>query len=768
MPDLATWRRRHESLLRARRWRGVLWIAGDIECAVAKALQWIETGDWLAPLWVGQRPQSLESAIPSLAHARVRSRLGAEHDLVVFDVVGSGNGFDPDAFGAVSGTVVAGGWLVLLTPAHWLQPEPGAWRADADYRRLAHWPHEIDTLDARYLARLARHLRGFSALSRWSAGGTERPIAPVLPTLSEPAESTPGAVDPDCLTADQADAVARLVRLRRRRPLVLVADRGRGKSAALGIAAARRLQQGLGGGESRLWVTSPSPASVESLFERLAALLPAGSREENRFDITLGRRACRVEWLPPEAVLPALDSGEVDPRSPPTLWVDEAASIPTARLALWLRRFPRLAFATTVHGYEGTGRGFEVRLRERLDRWTPDWRRLHLNTPVRWNAGDPLETLTRRLLCLDADITEPTRVEAALEEAAVDYAWLDRAALAEDDTWLTQVFGLLVQAHYRTAPSDLRQLLDGPDLRLLAARVDGIVIGLCAVQQEGGFGSDLADAIHLGRRRPRGHLLAQSLATHGGFVEAARARWWRVMRIAVHPAARRRGIGAALVERVASAAREHAVERLGASFGAEPALVRFWREQGFHSLRIGLTREPASGEPALMMGRGLTPNARRMIAEMADVFERLLPDLLAGELGDIEPTTAAVLLHEGAIPEIPDEIAVRLAWFAGGGGELALVRPWLRQAWLAWWRSRPLEDLSDIGEPTAVTGAGELDDIANIVVMVATLFQYRDAPLSNAGRHERQAASRSLATALHDWARAQADAPHMVKPQPDE
>lgn len=761
MSDLAVWLREHMALLQTRRWRGVLWIADDVEAAIAKARHWIEAGQWQAPLGIGPTGSGVLGAIPQLAASKARGQLGSEHDLVVFDAVSADVGFDPDAFGAISGTVRAGGWLLLLTPKHWQQSADLEWLADADYRRLAHWPHAPESLSARYLARLSARLRQFDRLALWPSGA-------VLPThsLSNSAQNTaePSAAiavdDPDCLTPDQAEVVARLTRMRRRRPVVVIADRGRGKSAALGIAATRRLRQG----ETRLWVTASTATAVEALFERLAALLPEGQREANGFEVVVDGRECRVEWLPPDRVIPALAAADIDARSPPTLLVDEAASIPAARLVSWLQRFPRIAFATTVHGYEGTGRGFEVRLRESLDRLTPDWKRLTLQTPIRWGEGDPLEALTRDLLCLDAEIAEPELVSAAMTPGAatsndrISYVWLDRAALAADETLLNQVFGLLVQAHYRTSPSDLRQLLDGPDIHLLAACAgenagSTHVVGICVVQQEGGFDPALAAQIHVGQRRPRGHLLAQSLATHGGYVDAATARWWRIMRVAVHPTIRRRGVGSAMVEQVAAAARSRNLDRLGVSFGAEPSLIRFWRQQGFHTLRVGLTREASSGEPAQMVGRGLTPEADRAIARMRDDFVRWLPDLLASELREIEPLVVAAWLHEGGAPALPDDLPARLAWFHQGGGELALIRPWLRLAWLDWWRHQPVSVVPETLEPgiTEPTTHEELTSSASIAVAVAALFQYDDTALSPKGRRERVAAARRQAATLAAW-----------------
>ncbi|WP_239495383.1 tRNA(Met) cytidine acetyltransferase TmcA [Salinicola halophilus] len=770
---LADWLPAWRTELAARRRRGIVWIAADDPLPRAQAL--MAASDWASPLWIGAVSQAPTQSITCLAPGRARSRLGQEHDLVVFDATGQ-SGFDPDAFGAISGTLVAGGCLVLLTPAAWAAPSAGDWLGDADYRRLAHWPLEAGEIEARYLARLARRLGAFEALVTWPADAA-RPSLPAPPgaewaSAGSDREDAPSHADiddvddADCLSADQAAAVGRLTRLRRRRPLVLIADRGRGKSAALGIAAARRLMAG----ERRLWIAASSEAAVAPLFERLGALLPTGQRVPGGFTLTLKgteshERECRIEWLAPERVASALDDPDIDRRSPPTLFVDEAASIPAARLADWLVRFPRIAFATTVHGYEGTGRGFEVRLRDTLDRLTPDWRRLRLTTPIRWAADDPLERLTRELLCLDAEIDESPFAGAESRELDgltlnwLTLDWLDRTALAHDEAALREAFGLLVQAHYRTTPADLRQLLDGPGVRLLAARCEGRLAGLCVVQAEGGFDAALAGAIQRGERRPRGHLLAQSLAMHAGHAEAATRRWWRIMRIAVHPGCRRRGIGQTLIEAVADAAVGQGIDHLGVSFGAEPGLMRFWRDRGFTSLRAGLTREAASGEPALMMGRGLAPQAVAEIATWAADFQTLLADLLAGELNDIEPEVAAGWLHEGQRPAWPAALTARLEAFAAGGGELALIRPWLRQAWLCWWRQQPITALPDgLGAPTPAAGStDEPFERVPAAAAVAALFQHRDMALGPgdgaAGRRDRQAAARSLAHGLLAWQR---------------
>ncbi|HSP56819.1 MAG TPA: GNAT family N-acetyltransferase [Halomonas sp.] len=631
VPDPLTPLREARKRLISQRWRGLVWLTGEAGACRDQALALWQAWPWQAPLWLSAEvPDAIDPGCWRASN-QARTRLGGEQDLVVVDAVSAHSGFDPEAFGAVAGTLQAGGLLVLMTPPDW------GVRPDADYWRLAEHPWRVDQLSARYLTRLARLLRADPTVIQWPAGQAPGPCR----LLEEASSSLPDpADDRDCLSADQAGAVRRLTRLRRRRPLVLTADRGRGKTAALGIACARLLAAG----ESRLLVTAPRPSAVEGLFERLAALCPDGHRE----GLTFRQDGRMVLFMAPDALTTLARCGEAGGAGS-VLLVDEAAAIPAALLGEWLEAFPRIAFATTVHGYEGSGRGFALRFRDHLERRTPDWQACTLSQPIRWAAGDPLEALVTRLLMLDA---EPG--EALPGRCPLEWQCWSRDALAIDEASLRLLFGLLVQAHYRTTPADLRRLLDGPGVRLTglapcqsldpAVNPQAVVV----TSDEGGFEPSLAERVARGERRPRGHLLAQSLAAHAGSREALEARLRRVVRIAVHPGRRGEGLGRRLIEAEHAQARADGRDLLGASFGAEPGLIAFWQALGFRAVRLGLSRETATGEHALMMVSPLSERGERLSDTLRARFHRQLPGLLAFELADLAPDVAAALLAEGA------------------------------------------------------------------------------------------------------------------------
>ncbi|MDR5873696.1 GNAT family N-acetyltransferase [Halomonas sp. CUBES01] len=609
--------------LARRRWRQLVWLQGDAERCREMAVGLWQARSWSSPLWIGDHAP----VAASLKAGRATTRLGSEHQLVVVDAHEGAGGFNPDALGAVGGTLAAGGLLVLITPEQWgAQPDP-------DYARIADYPREWAALSAHYLARLARQLKASTEVIHWTPEALPRlgrlPATPAAPENPR---------DDACLTLDQAVAVSALVGLKRRRPLVITADRGRGKSAAMGIACMRLLR----GKTSRVIVTAPRLAAVESLFERAASLCPEGQRSAaDRFVLDGGQE---LRFVTPDALSEHVAAGTLGGDGS-YLMVDEAAALPAPLLAQWLTAFPRIAFATTVHGYEGSGRGFALRFRGVLDAQTPDWKALTLTGPVRWQAGDPLEATLDQLLLLHAPLS-PAQDDLAAHCAS--HA-VSREALARDETALGKLFGLLVQSHYRTTPSDLRQLLDGPDMQLRVSGSPKRPQAVLVTCDEGGFTLELAHQVARGERRPQGHLMAQSLAAHGGCREALTARWRRVVRIASHPGRRRQGVGSRLLSDDQAQAAAEGIMLYGATFGAEAGLLRFWRAQGFVVVRLGVTREASSGEFAVMVAKALTPSGARVLGALHERFVAALPGLLAFELASLPAAVVSLLIHE--LPE---------------------------------------------------------------------------------------------------------------------
>lgn len=608
----------------------------------------------LSPVWLGD-----EASAPDVLALRAAfGLLGCDLDLLVYDAHG---GFDPDAFGAATGAIQGGGLLVLLTPplATWpALPDPQA-------ERIAVWPHAPESLSGHFLARLVRVLEQDPNLLRIEqdaagilpirvaseTGGEKRPsmsdnTARTRPTerpvSSEPVprdSSDPGSVS----TPDQRRAVELILKTahgRARRPLVLSAHRGRGKSAALGLAAGRLLLEG----GRRILVTAPARASVDTLYRHAQGVLTQAMHAVNESPPLLDELAFRspaelVEMRPPADLL----------------LIDEAAGIPAPLLDAMLAQYGRIVFATTVHGYEGTGRGFDIRFRATLDRTTPDWRALTLEQPIRWASDDPLESLTFRALLLDA-APAPDSASAVVEPAQCACERIEQSALAQDETTLHELFGLLVLAHYQTRPMDLRMLLDGTNVRILALRHQGHLVATLLAAEEGSIGdSELREAIYLGRRRPRGHLLPQTLSAHAGLFQATAHRYVRVIRIAVHPAARGRGLGRMLLTALGQDARADGFDLVGASFGATPELLAFWGACGHVPVQIGASRNAVSGEHAVVVLAASSRVGARFLDSAQQRLQSRLTILLAGPLRALDPALAVALIAQ--LPDGSDEDA---------------------------------------------------------------------------------------------------------------
>lgn len=535
--------------------------------------------------------------------------LGRGFDAVVVDLRAV---VDADALGRAEGLVRGGGALVLVLPS-----SP---RGDPS---LAVHPFAPSDVGTRFAARLTR------ALASSEADDVVR--APSTP-LRVAERAALGTAEQAALVRELGDALGATV------PVMfsLVADRGRGKSAALGLALTRALEHG----PLRI---AAAAASAEGLGEVL------------RF-----APAAALTVLEPMA-LAAADVGAFD-----VIVIDEAAQLAVPLLVRIAERHrsARIAFATTCRGYEGTGRGYVLRFVE----WArssgrPLYERT-LTAPIRFAAGDPLERFVRRLLLLDA---EPAPVEgsarassdgAALESAALAplarigllHEQVSQDRLAEDEMLLRGAFGLLVHAHYRTTPGDLARLLDAPNLALHVLREEGRVVGSSLVAREGGFSLAHAEALARGQARIRGHALSDTLITHCQRPDAGVLSMLRSVRIATHPELRRRGLARQLVESIHAA---HTVDLFGTVFGATPDLVRFRRRLGYELCRVGISRGARSGEPSVVMIRPVSAASQALVRDLRDELARELPiqlELLAVD-GELELTAELAQALSLDLPE---------------------------------------------------------------------------------------------------------------------
>jgi tRNA(Met) cytidine acetyltransferase len=597
-------------------------LAGKVEDCRQHARQIVNALAVNDSLWIGD---GAPSGVATLGNSQALQRLGGELDLLIYDAF---SGFDPDAFGALAGTLRGGALLLLLTPSLEIWPS----YMDPEHTRIAIHGYSADNVGGGFLQRLTAILQSDPYVVRQDDGEW---VAEMVAKGSDTLPSLEAATE--CLTPDQqqaVEAIERVVHGHRRRPLVLSSDRGRGKSSALGIAAARLMREST----RTILVTAPRRSAADALFHQALRLLPEAELKQGNLHYC----GSLLTYTAPDHLLGTSQAADL-------LLVDEAAAIPTNLLEGLLEHYPRLVFATTVHGYEGTGRGFALRFRAYLDQRTPQWREIELRTPIRWAKDDPLEPLVFRMLGLDAS---PVQDEsAATVDETVETLMPDANWLLQHEPLLQQLFGLLVLAHYRTTPLDLRLLLDAPNLKTLLLCHRGSVVGAALLSVEGEFDTHLAQDIWAGRRRPKGHLLAQSLAAHVGLVSAPCLKGLRVVRIAIHPAAQGRGWGSYLLKRIEAWALEQGFDYLGTSFGASEALFGFWLRNGLRPVRLGLRTSTSSGDYSLLMIAPLSHQGEVMARQADSRFASQLPAILGDPMRDLSPSLAARLLAASAVSD---------------------------------------------------------------------------------------------------------------------
>ena len=529
-------------------------------------------GDWL---WISPQPDAENHCSPSA----LQTLLGREFRHAVFD---ARQGFDAAAFAALSGTLKAGSWLVLLLPV-WDEWEN---QPDADSLRWSDCPDPIAT--PHFVQHFKRVLTANNDAILWRQN---QPFSLAHFTPRTDWHPATGAPQPE-----QQQLLQQLLTMP---PGVaaVTAARGRGKSALAGQLISRIAGSAI--------VTAPAKAATDVLAQF------AGEK---------------FRFIAPDALLASDEQAD-------WLVVDEAAAIPAPLLHQLVSRFPRTLLTTTVQGYEGTGRGFLLKFCARF----PHLHRFELQQPIRWAQGCPLEKMVSEALVFDDENFTHTPQGNIVISAFEQTLWR-----SEPQTPL-KVYQLLSGAHYRTSPLDLRRMMDEPGQHFLQAAGEKAIAGALWLVDEGGLSQELSQAVWAGFRRPRGNLVAQSLAAHGSNPLAATLRGRRVSRIAVHPARQREGTGQQLIAGALQYTQD--LDYLSVSFGYTGELWRFWQRCGFVLVRMGNHREASSGCYTAM---ALLPmsDAGKQLAEGEHYRLRRDAQALAkwnGETLPVDPLNDAVL-----------------------------------------------------------------------------------------------------------------------------
>lgn len=304
----------------------------------------------------------------------IHERLGEEHDLVVIDAF---EGLQANTLAAAAEMVVGGGVLVLVADDWSRFSAPGSeGRFHARLRRLVE-EMSVNRLIIDLEKDVVLQSRVERGPERWWGGVEARGLPGWLSRLLCCEEQARVVEEAEKLVSEYEAGV-----------LLVTGDRGRGKSAAVGLAIAHLVARRRIGD---VVVTSLSPHNAQTLFQWLARGLKAARIRFKAWGPGREYHGVKGAWFR----IRFLEAWRAEPA--PLVVVEEAAAVGPARVRRLAGRTRNLIAVTTVHGYEGSGRYWLRVLINQL----PSPRIVELKTPVRFAPGDPLEQLLYHLLILD-------------------------------------------------------------------------------------------------------------------------------------------------------------------------------------------------------------------------------------------------------------------------------------------------------------------------------------------------------------------------------
>ncbi len=309
-------------------------------------------------------------------------------------------------------------------------------------------------------------------------------------------------------TVDQAKALLTFVDAiaeeTLRSTVTLTAARGRGKSAALGVAIAAAIAHGY----SNIFITSPSPENLKTLFDFVFkgfdvlkyldhvdyTIIQSTNPDFNKAIVRVNvhrQHRQTIQYIQPQ------DANKLEQAE--LVVIDEAAAIPLPLVRKLMG--PYLVFmASTINGYEGTGRSLSLKLIQQLrdqsrgmpkpvgagdaqvtDRSsgkaatngdsTPargrSLREITLSEPIRYAQGDLVEKWLNKVLCLDATLpSSRLNNQGCPHPSKCELVHVNRDTLFSfhpvSEKFLQQMIALYVASHYKNSPNDLQLMSDAP------------------------------------------------------------------------------------------------------------------------------------------------------------------------------------------------------------------------------------------------------------------------------------------------------------------
>ncbi|XDG09699.1 hypothetical protein ABKA04_009314 [Annulohypoxylon sp. FPYF3050] len=356
-------------------------------------------------------------------------------------------------------------------------------------------------------------------------------------------------------TKDQAEALITFVDAisakTLRNTVSLTAARGRGKSAALGVAIAAAVSYGY----SNIFVTSPSPENLGTLFEFVFKAFDALNYQDHtdysiiqstnpdfkkaivRVNIFRNHRQT-IQYIRPQDAH-VLGQAEL-------VIIDEAAAIPLPLVRKLLGPYT-VFMASTISGYEGTGRSLSLKLIKQLKeqaatsiaqdgetRSPRSLKEVTLNEPIRYGKGDAVEKWLNALLCLDVTPSKPKN-NIFPDPSQCQLLHVNRDTLFSfhpvPERFLRQMVALFVTSHYKNTPDDMQLMSDAPAHELF-------VLTSSTIQDNG-----LPEPLCVIQIALEGNIISQQFQDDFASLSGA-----RIVRIATHPDCVSMGYGTKALE----------------------------------------------------------------------------------------------------------------------------------------------------------------------------------------------------------------------------